>query len=336
MANPAPAIVQPLSGPSPRHAGCRLLIAVVLGVLATVFLMPELFGVAELMPFAQIVAFRLVAAVGLFGSALLMVLVRRRWWRGALAVWVVAAAAVGIVMPRAIAEPVPTSGRTLTLLSFNVYDGQANVPILARTIYTARPDLVVLPEAGERYRKLLMPQVTGLGYRWWSTEPRGGEDVNGLAVLAAPWLGAVTVEPLHFDTEFRWMQITGGALGSVHVVAVHVAAPVQELMQRWASELRLLQRWCAPGRGSNIMIGDFNATLDHRALRSGTNGCTDVAADRGESLVATWPSSWPRWFGVQIDHVFTTDGLRPASLQVLDIPGSDHRALLARVVMPST
>jgi len=310
-------------------------IAVVFGVLAAVFLAPELFGLAEVLPFAALVAFRPAGAVGLLVLAMLVVLVRRRWWPVALAVWVVAAVALGAVVPRGIAGPVPGPGRTLTLLSFNVYDGHADVPTLARIIHTARPDVVVLPEAGERYRQLLMPQVAPLGYRSWSTEPLDGEDVNGIVVLAAPWLGAVTAEPLRLDTKFRWMQVSGGALGAVRVVAVHAAAPVPGLMRDWTSELGMLQRWCAPRRGSNVVIGDVNATLDHRPLRSGITGCTDAAADRGQGLMATWPSAWPRWFGVQIDHVFTAGGLRPVSLQVLDIPGSDHRALLTRVVVPS-
>jgi len=54
----------------------------------------------------------------------------------------------------------------------------------------------------------------------------------------------------------------------------------------------------------------------------------DAAAERGRGLVATWRSDLPRWFGLQIDHVFTTGGIQLTSLQVLDIPGSDHRALL--------
>jgi endonuclease/exonuclease/phosphatase (EEP) superfamily protein YafD len=312
-----------------------LVIAVVLGVLAAVFLAPELFGLAEVLPFAALVAFRPAAAVGLLVLAVLVVLVRRRWWPVALAVWVVAAVALGVVVSRAIAGQAPGPGPTLTLLSFNVYDGHADVLTLARIIHAARPDVVVLPEAGVRYRQLLMPRVAGLGYRSWSTEPPDGEDVNGIVVLAAPWLGVVTAEPVPLDTKFRWMQVSGGALGAVRVVAVHAVAPVPGLMQDWISELGMLQRWCAPGRGANIVVGDVNATLDHRPLRSGITGCADAAANRGQGLAATWPSSWPRWFGVQIDHVFTAGGLRPGSLQVLDIPGSDHRALLTRVVVPS-
>jgi endonuclease/exonuclease/phosphatase (EEP) superfamily protein YafD len=303
--------------------------------MAAVFLVPEMFGLAEVLPFAPLVAFRPVAAVGLLVFAVLVVLVVRRWWPVALAVGVVAAVALGVVIPRAIAGPAPGPGRTLTLLSFNVYDGHADVPILARTIRAARPDVVVLPEAGERYRELLTTQVADLGYRSWTTEPPNSEDVRGIVVLTAPWLGAVTAEPLPLDTKFRWMQVTGGALRPVRVVTVHAAAPVPALTQEWTSELGMLQHWCAPGNGFNVVIGDVNATLDHHPLRSGISGCTDAAADRGQGLVATWPTVWPRWFGVQIDHVFTAGGLRPASLQVLDIPGSDHRALLTRVVVPS-
>jgi endonuclease/exonuclease/phosphatase (EEP) superfamily protein YafD len=330
---PASAMIHPLGGRSTGRVQWRFVVAVSLGVFSAMFLAPELFGVADVLPFAPFVALRPVAAVGLLVLAVVVVLVRRRWWLVALVVGMVAAVALGVVVPRAIAGPAPGPGRTLTLLSFNVYDGHADVSALARTIHTVRPDVVVLPEAGERYRQLLMPQVVDLGYRSWTTEPPDSEDVNGIVVLAAPWLGAVTAEPLFLDTKFRWMQVTGGGLGTVRVIAVHVAAPVPELTQGWISELGRLQQWCAPGRGSNVVIGDVNATLDHSVLRSGITGCTDVAADRGEGLVATWPSSWPRWFGVQIDHVFVAGRVRPGSVLVLDMPGSDHRALLTRVVV---
>jgi len=56
----------------------------------------------------------------------------------------------------------------------------------------------------------------------------------------------------------------------------------------------------------------------------------------GEGLTSTWPTAWPRWLGVQIDHVLVSGGVRAAAARVLDLPGSDHRALLARVVLPST
>ena len=161
------------------------------------------------------------------------------------------------------------------------------------------------------------------------------EDVHGILVLAAPWLGEVNAESLRSGAKFRWMQLSGGALGAIRVVAVHAAAPVPGLTQDWSSDIATLRQRCELGNGSNVLIGDFNATVDHSLLRSAISGCTDAAAERGQGLVATWPSYFPQWLSVQIDHVFTSADLRPASIEVLDIPGSDHRALLSRVIVPS-
>jgi endonuclease/exonuclease/phosphatase (EEP) superfamily protein YafD len=47
-------------------------------------------------------------------------------------------------------------------------------------------------------------------------------------------------------------------------------------------------------------------------------------------VAATWPSRWGRAFGVTIDHVLVAGPIHVRSVEVLDVPGSDHRAVLAR------
>jgi endonuclease/exonuclease/phosphatase (EEP) superfamily protein YafD len=290
---------------------------------------------AAWLPLTQIVAFRPFIAAILLGLGVLIGVARWRWWPTAVAITLVATAGLAMVVPRTIAGPPPVSGRALSVLSFNVSDGRAGAVALGEMIRASRPDLVVLPEAGVRYQSQLVPLVSDLGYRAWTTGVLGQRDVDGIVVLAAPSLGDVAVVPVELNTHFRWMQVSGGALGSTRVIAVHVAAPVRGLVAKWARELAMLHRWCGPGGGANVLIGDFNATLDHSALRSGTAGCANVAAERGEGLVPSWPTYWPDWFGVQIDHVFTSAGIRPTSLRFLDLPGSDHRGLLTRIMLPS-
>ena len=331
----APAMVHPPSRRLPRYLKARCLISLLLGVLAGVMLVPELFGLAEKRPFVQLVAFRPAASVGLLSLAAVMVLIRRQWWPTALALGLVSSVTLGAIAPRAIAGPPPGQGQALTVLSSNVYNGHANVMALATTIRDAKPDVVVLSEAGERFRRLLAEQLTDLGYRSWVNDPLDRAEVHGIVILAAPKLGAVTAEPIDLDTTFQWMQLSGGTLGSVRVVAVHVVAPRGKSMRRWSAELGMLRQWCPSAQGATIIVGDFNATLDQAPLHSAIGGCTDAAADRGQGLVATWPSSWPRWFGVQIDHVFTAGGPRPARVEILDLPGSDHRALLVQTIMPN-
>ena len=79
----------------------------------------------------------------------------------------------------------------------------------------------------------------------------------------------------------------------MHLGAVHVVSIVPGWIGYWPGELELLQRWCARPGGGSLVVGDFNATPDHSAFRSGTAGCADAATERGESLTSTWNARWP-------------------------------------------
>ena len=244
------------------------------------------------------------------------------------AVTVVVAAT--LVVPRAVPDPPPPPGGTeLTVLELNVLEGGADVAALAAVIDRARPDVVVLPEAGERFRRTLGPLVPG--YRSWTTVDPGTADVRGIVVLASPRAGPVVAQRLGGDTRYPWAELTGGILGPTRLAAVHLVSVVPQWVSYWPGELDMVQRWCGPGTGPGLVVGDFNATPDHSAFRSGTAGCTDAATARGESLTATWPAAWPRWAGAQIDHVLTRGGPQARSVEVVDVPGSDHRGLLVRL-----
>ena len=58
--------------------------------------------------------------------------------------------------------------------------------------------------------------------------------------------------------------------------------------------------------------------------------------DRGERA-ATWPARWGGWargVGFTIDHVLVDEPVVVRETRVLDLPGSDHRAVLVRLVLP--
>ena len=335
MTIPAAPAARSTSRPTRRGPVRALLVGLPLAGASTLWLAPELLGLATTSPFAQLVAFRPATAAGQLGLATLACLARRRWWPAALAVGGVAAVALGAVVPRAVAGPTGPPGPDLSILAFNVLHGRADAGALAEAIHRHRPDVVVLPEAGQRFRERLDPLVADLGYRSWATTAADQQEGAGIVVLSAARLGAVTATPVDVGSRFRWMRLSGGGLGDVGIVAVHTAAPVRRWMPGWAMELGLLRTWLAEGAGPHVVVGDVNATLDHAPLRAALAGARDVAADMGQGLTSTWPTAWPRWLGVQIDHVLVGGGVHPAAAQVLDLPGSDHRALLARVVLPT-
>ena len=108
---------------------------------------------------------------------------KRRAWPFTAGLLVVLLIGAGMVAPRAIADPAPTGGTPFTVLSFNTYEGRADVDALADLIRTARPDVVALPEAGQRFAsKLGHGHCAGAG-----TGARRGSPLasGGLGALAS-------------------------------------------------------------------------------------------------------------------------------------------------------
>ncbi len=328
----------PAGVPGPRRRGVRLAALLVLAtVVAVGVLLPDRVGLDHELPFAVFAALRPDLAVGIGGLALVLLVLRRRWWPLLVPVIVVAVVAGAIVVPRAVAAPAPPPGGTdLTVLELNAFEGHADARTVADLARAQHADLVVLPESGERMRARLAALLPE--YRTWTDVPPWAADVRGIVVAAAPRAGNVTARRLDGDTRYPWAEVTGGILGPTRLVAVHLVSIVPGWIRYWPGELGMLQQWCAPGGDPTpaMVVGDFNATPDHSAFRSGTAGCTDAATATGGSLVPTWRSSFPRWFGAQIDHVLTrpgADGAGPQarSTEVIAVPGSDHRALLTHL-----
>jgi endonuclease/exonuclease/phosphatase (EEP) superfamily protein YafD len=85
-----------------------------------------------------------------------------------------------------------------------------------------------------------------------------------------------------------------------------------------------------------IVGGDFNATPDVAQFRSVLRtGFADAADQAGAGMTRTYPAD--RWFPplIAIDHVLTRGGAVATGVQTVSISGSDHRALLARIAVPT-
>lgn len=76
------------------------------------------------------------------------------------------------------------------------------------------------------------------------------------------------------------------------------------------------------------MSGDFNAatwgaTMSALRERTGMEILTGVGG--------TWPTFLPRHLGIPIDHVMASDDLVMRTREVINVPGSDHRAVVTEI-----
>jgi endonuclease/exonuclease/phosphatase (EEP) superfamily protein YafD len=120
---------------------------------------------------------------------------------------------------------------------------------------------------------------------------------------------------------------------TLRMVAVHPVPPRRDTTERWSRGLRSL-----PTSGAGqlwVLAGDFNSTLDQAELRRVVDrGYRDAGDVTGNGLVPTWPATVHHLPPITIDHVLADSRIRIVSFEVDDLPGSDHRALFARLAVP--
>ena len=288
-------------------------------------------------PFAAVNAFTMVVFLPAWPIAVLALWRRRRVL--AVAGALMAVVQLALVLPElTAATPVPGDVRGALLVRVfdaNVYVGNPSMAGYAREIRRDRPDLVTLEEASPSDVGQLsargaldhLPYQYGNGARGsrslvvlsrYRLGPGTAWSVDGL-----PYLARTTVEiPRHPLT--LWI--------------VHVTAPVAPGVGQWNDELDGIARHlhAAPVR-RELVVGDFNATWGNRGFRAIlSTGLVDGAAARGDALDMTWSQlTSPLPPLIRIDHVLTGPGAVVTTIHSQPGPGSDHRALLATVALPT-
>lgn len=127
------------------------------------------------------------------------------------------------------------------------------------------------------------------------------------------------------------------------VASVHVMSPVagdQNTVAEWSdgmagakAQLNNFAREAGPG--AVIVSGDYNSTPDMQQFRELlTNGYRDAVDQTGSGYAPTFKADG--WLPplITIDHVLTRNAAA-SSIKTVTIRGSDHRALLATVRVPS-
>jgi endonuclease/exonuclease/phosphatase (EEP) superfamily protein YafD len=123
------------------------------------------------------------------------------------------------------------------------------------------------------------------------------------------------------------------------VASVHLASPWPHRIDGWnrdfaafPSVLGQISRDNVDG--SIIIAGDFNATIDMRPFRRLLDGGYREASEQaGAGRQFTYRSNWrvPPFMG--LDHVLTRNATA-VSAETVTVPVTDHRALLATVLVP--
>jgi endonuclease/exonuclease/phosphatase (EEP) superfamily protein YafD len=124
--------------------------------------------------------------------------------------------------------------------------------------------------------------------------------------------------------------------GEVVVRVIHAipATPAGDSAYR-ADYTALTRQVRALDNSPTVLAGDFNATQDSQAFRRlAGSRFRDASEVAGSGLQRTWGLRPGSTALLHLDHVLIDDGLAARSTAVLPLPGSDHKALVARLLLP--
>ena len=228
-----------------------------------------------------------------------------------------------------------SSDHELSVMTLNCRFGRADPEEVVRCVRTYGVEVLALQEVKGKLLKSL--QDAGLNQHLpYLTQGTASPDDNGgyNAIFSA--YQPVKASPSALDLPAAAVPLVELKTGSgpIRVASVHPKSP-QRGARQWGRGIAALARLSHPPVPT-IVMGDCNATLQHPTFRAmlAESGLHDASLHLKAGSHLTFPSASELPSLIEIDHILTDGDLVPQSMHTLRIPGSDHRALVARLTLP--
>jgi endonuclease/exonuclease/phosphatase (EEP) superfamily protein YafD len=279
-----------------------------------------------MMPFTPYVAAAAMVAVAL-------ALALRRWAAAALAA--LAALSLGAaVLPRAVGDgTVAAAGRqTLSVLAANVHRGRADPAGVVDLVDELHPEVLTIEEYTPSFGRKLA--AAGLDSRLRYHVLDAAPSSSGTAIFSRFPLRRLPTPPYRFLMAHAEARLPGGH--RLWIVAVHPFPPTNPTVTgEWEEVLSTLP---SGGHGTPwLLAGDFNATFDQAPFRELVGrGYRDAGEVAGKGLDATFPADGSLLPPpLTIDPILADERFGIVEYEVEPLPGSDHRAIFARLALPA-
>jgi endonuclease/exonuclease/phosphatase family metal-dependent hydrolase len=268
----------------------------------------------------------------------LAVAVRARSWPAVLLSAGAGAALAAVVLARGRRSPAPTTdGPRVRVATLSLRKGLVQPGPVLDLVRRHDVDVLAVQELTPRAESAL--RAAGIGALLPEDHVIPARPGAETAASGAVWTRLPVVARMSAPGCFEQptVRLSVAAGPDIEVTAVHSMPPAVSpaAVRGWTRDLAALP---APDPGVlRVLAGDFNATLDHAALRTVLRlGWTDAAQVTGRGLAWTWRALPLRFPRLTVDHVLVDPRIAVAAVELVGVAGSDHRAVVADLVLPST
>lgn len=270
-------------------------------------------------------------------------LIRRSWRAVGLNVLALCVFMFALLGFRVHGLPSRTDGQPVRVMTWNIHHSSRGVDAIVRAVEAGRPDIVCIQEANDgNWKSDVLPELRKAfrGWHCWgfrevatfSRHPIVEKDLHRLM----PETGRVVLETV-VDV--------GGQRLTIYNVHLNVAIEGRSLSKsgwrgipnylRHTADVRLdqvrdLKEIVSAAKGGAVIAGDFNTPPRGRCYGRIAGRYHDAFRHGGSGFGYTYPSRRPL---MRIDYVFT-DEIHVRRCFVPNVTGSDHRPVIADLVMP--
>jgi endonuclease/exonuclease/phosphatase (EEP) superfamily protein YafD len=267
--------------------------------------------------------------------SLVVLLWARRWVLSALAAGLTVAV-VALQVPLYVAATADGASVTVRVMTVNMLYGRAGAKSIVAHA-NKRADVLMLQELTPEALGRLQEAGIERTFPYHLVEPRSKAAGTGI-FSRYPMPTTSRIDGLQLVMVSARLSIEG-VTPDPTVASVHFESPWPHEIDGWLRDLdkfpSILARLSAESEDGSILIGgDFNATVDMRPFRQLlVDGYREASEQAGAGRQFTYRSNWriPPFMG--IDHVLTRNATA-VSTETVTVPGTDHRALLATVLVP--
>ncbi|MBE3011344.1 endonuclease/exonuclease/phosphatase family protein [Microbispora sp. NEAU-D428] len=239
-----------------------------------------------------------------------------------------------VVLPRAAGSAPTATGPSLRILTVNLFFGAGDAATVVDLVRRLDPDVLNTQELTPEAVRAL--DAAGVGRLLPYRHLEDGPGPSGSGIYARHPLSEAPDFVPEGGHNMPRARLTLPSGPPVEIVDVHTLAPLNgHDVAQWTAELAALPA-ASPGV-VRVLAGDFNASLDHAALRAVLGrGYADAADATGDGLTTTWPANRRYPPLITIDHVLYDRRASAVGTSVYAVPGSDHRAFFAELRLPGS
>ncbi|MCS5514363.1 hypothetical protein NY537_16610 [Curtobacterium flaccumfaciens pv. betae] len=291
---------------SRRAAAVSTTVVVATLLVGIAFVAAPWLGVGRAPVLAAVLPARSLVTAGLVATGLALVLVAIVL-RRTRAVRLVAASLGAVLLVVAVANtavlgvrgwdvrPVDGARGALRVFEWNTNGGLVGAQGIALAALTARADVVVLPDTGDR-------RVATAVAQWMGQHGRpvrlfmGGAGTQVAVLVGADRASGASMSP--GVDPVKTMTVSGPSIPTI--VAVHAPQPIGQGLAGWRTDLRWIGEQC--GHGADVVVsGDFNGSVDSFD-GGGLGSCRDAASTVHAAALGTWPTWLDPRLAMPIDH----------------------------------